>query len=81
MMLMISGLALLIEGFAQICRLYAFEQHRTFKTFKYLRNLRRRLWRQEQVTGAEMMTLALYKDPYYPDAVFGQRAGRLFSRP
>lgn len=37
MMLMISGLALLIEGFAQICRLYAFEQHRTFKTFKYLR--------------------------------------------
>ena len=50
MMLMVSGLALLIEGFAQICRLYAFEQHRTFKTFKYLRNLRRRLWRQEQVT-------------------------------
>ena len=50
MMLMISGPALLIEGFAQICRLYAFEQHRTFKTFKYLRNLRRRLWRQEQVT-------------------------------
>lgn len=50
MMLMISGLALLIEGFAQICRLYAFDQHRTFKTFKYLRNLRRRLWRQEQVT-------------------------------
>ncbi|MGK0687501.1 hypothetical protein ACSFC0_19315 [Serratia marcescens] len=50
LMLMISGLALLIEGFAQICRLYAFDQHRTFKTFKYLRHLRRRLWRQEQVT-------------------------------
>ncbi|HID8274019.1 TPA: hypothetical protein ACXIH0_004457 [Serratia marcescens] len=50
MMLMVSGLALLIEGFAQICRLYSFDQHRTFKTFKYLRNLRRRLWRQDQVT-------------------------------
>ncbi|CVF44006.1 hypothetical protein JZM41_14955 [Serratia marcescens] len=50
LMLMVSGLALLIEGFAQICRLYSFDQHRTFKTFKYLRNLRRRLWRQAQVT-------------------------------
>ncbi|HAT4982494.1 TPA: hypothetical protein I9786_000832 [Serratia marcescens] len=50
LMLIISGLALLIEGFAQICRLYSFDQHRTFKTFKYLRNLRRRLWRQDQVT-------------------------------
>ncbi|HIE4240183.1 TPA: hypothetical protein ACXM6N_003616 [Serratia marcescens] len=50
MMLMVSGLALLIESFAQICRLYSFDQHRTFKTFKYLRNLRRRLWRQDQVT-------------------------------
>ena len=50
MMLMVSGLALLIEGFAQICRLYSFDQHRTFKTFKYLRNLRRRLWQQDQVT-------------------------------
>ncbi|MEG9605728.1 hypothetical protein V6W93_15305 [Serratia nematodiphila] len=50
LMLMVSGLALLIEGFAQICRLYSFDQHRTFKTFKYLRNLRRSLWRQAQVT-------------------------------
>ncbi len=31
LMLMVSGLALLIEGFAQICRLYSFDQHRTFK--------------------------------------------------
>ncbi|MGP3134475.1 hypothetical protein ACTVM3_10040 [Serratia nematodiphila] len=50
LMLMVSGLALLIEGVAQICRLYSFDQHRTFKTFKYLRNLRRSLWRQAQVT-------------------------------